>query len=84
MRKGTKRLITPDFCSVACTVLTFAQDADEQRILTYFHSISSEEITGWMTEICSRNTTAVAGTPEYIAAAEWFAGKISEWDIKPR
>jgi len=83
MRKGTKRLITL-ISAVACTVLTFAQDADEQRILNYFHSISSEEITGWMTEICSpKYNGRLAGTPEYIAAAEWFAGKMSEWGIKP-
>lgn len=83
MRKGTKRLITL-ISAVACTVLTYAQDADEQLMLKYFHSISSEEITSWMTEICSpKYNGRLAGTPEYIAAAEWLAGKMSEWGIKP-
>ena len=78
MRKGTKRLITL-ISAVACTVLTFAQDADEQLMLKYFHSISSEEIADWMTEICSpKYNGRLAGTPEYIAAAEWVAGKMSE------
>ncbi len=58
--------------------------ADEQIILKYFHSISSEEIAGWMSEICSpKYNGRLAGTPEYLAAAEWMAGKFSEWGIRP-
>lgn len=65
-------------------VLAPAQQADEQLLLKYFHSVSSEEITGWMTEICSpKYNGRLAGTPEYIASAEWLAGKFREWGIKP-
>jgi len=61
-----------------------AQQADEQTRLQYFHSISSEEIAGWMAEICSPDYNGrLAGTPEYIAAAEWVAGKLGEWGVKP-
>jgi len=61
-----------------------AQQADEQLILKHFHSISSEEIAGWMTELCSpKYNGRLAGTPEYIATAEWVAGMMREWGIKP-
>jgi hypothetical protein len=57
MRKGTKRYITL-LAAVAFSALTLAQDAGNQLLLKYFHSISSEEIADWMTEMCDRNTTA--------------------------
>ena len=83
MHKGSKRFITL-LAAIACSVLTYAQDADEQLLLKHFHSISSEEIAGWMAEICSPEFNGrLAGTPEYLAAAEWVADKMSEWGIKP-
>jgi hypothetical protein len=83
MRKGSKRFITL-LAAIACSVLTYAQDADEQLLLKHFHSISSEEIAGWMAEICSPEFNGrLAGTPEYLAAADWVAGKMSEWGVKP-
>ncbi|MRR20464.1 M28 family peptidase [bacterium] len=61
-----------------------AQTTEEQNLLKHFHSISSEEISGWMTEICSPEFNGrLAGTPEYMASAEWVAGKLREWGIKP-
>lgn len=61
-----------------------AQQTDEQTLLKHFHSISSEEIAGWMAEICSPEFNGrLAGTPEYLSAAEWAADKMSEWGIKP-
>jgi len=60
-----------------------AQSTDEQLLLKYFHSISSEEIAGWMAEICSPEYNGrLAGTPEYMASAEWMAEKFREWGIK--
>ena len=83
MRKETKRLIAL-ISAIAFTVLTFAQDTDEQRMLKYFHSISSEEIADWMAELCSpKYNGRLAGTPEYIAAAEWAAEKMNSWGLKP-
>jgi len=68
-------------------VLSFsanAQDADEQLLLKHFHSISSEEIAGWMTELCSPEYNGrLAGTPEYLASAGWVAGMLHDWGIKP-
>lgn len=61
-----------------------AQQTDEQLILKYFHSISSEEIADWMAELCSpKYNGRLAGTPEYIAAAEWAAEQMSNWGLKP-
>ncbi|MRR22822.1 hypothetical protein EG830_07565, partial [bacterium] len=69
---------------ISTAVPSDAQSIDEQLLLKHFHSISSEEIAGWMAEICSpKYNGRLAGTPEYIASAEWMAGKFSEWGIKP-
>ena len=63
---------------------TPAQQSDEQLILKYFHSISSEEIAGWIAELCSpKYNGRLAGTPEYIAAAEWAAKQMNGWGLKP-
>jgi len=69
---------------ISTAVPSDAQSTDELLLLKHFHSISSEEIAGWMAEICSpKYNGRLAGTPEYIASAEWMAGKFSEWGIKP-
>ncbi len=60
------------------------QQTDEQLMLKYFHSINSLEINEWMEEICSpKYNGRLAGTPEYLAAAQWMADKFSEWGIRP-
>ena len=61
-----------------------AQDVDEQLLLKHFHSISSEEIADWMAELCSPEYNGrLAGTPEYMASAEWVAGQLHDWGVKP-
>ncbi len=83
MCKGSGKL-TILLTAIACSVITYAQDTDEQTVLKYFHSISSEEIAGWMAEVCAPEFNGrLAGTPEYLAAAEWAAGKLGEWGVKP-
>ena len=60
------------------------QQVDEQLMLKHFHAINSEEITEWINELCSpKYNGRLAGTPEFLAAAEWAAGKFSEWGVKP-
>ena len=72
------------FLLTAFASQTPAQQTDEQLMLKYFHSISSGEIAEWMTEICSpKYNGRLAGTPEYLAAAEWAAAKMNEWGIRP-
>jgi len=83
MRKGTKRYITL-LAAVAFSALTLAQDAGNQLLLKYFHSISSEEIADWMTEMCDpKYNGRLAGTPEYLEAAGWVAGNLKQWGVKP-
>ncbi|MFZ2286223.1 MAG: M28 family peptidase [Bacteroidales bacterium] len=61
-----------------------AQSTDEQTLLKHFHSISSEEIAGWMAKLCAPEFNGrLAGTAEYLAAAGWVADKMKEWGIKP-
>ena len=70
--------------SVVLSLSAPAQDVDEQLLLVHFHSISSEEIAGWMAELCSPEYNGrLAGTPEYIASAEWVADRLHDWGIKP-
>jgi hypothetical protein len=68
-------------------VLSFsapAQEIDEELLLKHFHSISSEEIAGWMAQLCSPEYNGrLAGTPEYTAAAEWVAGQLRDWGVMP-
>ena len=83
MRKGSRRFIALS-AAIACSVLTYAQDVNEELLLKHFHSISSEEIVGCMAELCSpKYNGRLAGTPEYVASAEWVAGKLKEWGINP-
>ncbi len=80
----TLTLILTLTLTLAFPSVLHAQQADEQLILKHFHSISSEEISGWMTEICAPEFNGrLAGTPEYLASAGWAAGKMREWGIKP-
>ncbi len=38
----------------------------------------------WIEKLCSPEFNGrLTGTPEYIASAEWVAGKFKEWGIKP-
>lgn len=78
-------IITAILLLVTATALRApVQQTDEQTRLRYFHSISSEEIASWMAEICSPEYNGrLAGTPEYIAVAEWVADKLGSWGIKP-
>jgi hypothetical protein len=70
--------------SVVLSLSATSQEIDEQLLLKNFHSISSEEIAGWMAELCSPEYNGrLAGTPEYKASAEWVAGQLHGWGIKP-
>jgi hypothetical protein len=61
-----------------------AQDDYETRLLKQFHSITSEEMMEWVETLCSPEFNGrLAGTPEYLASAEWIASRLNEWGIKP-
>ncbi len=64
--------------------LVRAQNDYENQLLKQFHEITSEEMTGWVEKLCSPEFNGrLAGTPEYIASAEWVASRLREWGISP-
>lgn len=61
-----------------------SQENIEEKLLDQFHKITSEEMMTWMETLCSEDYKGrLTGTPEYISSAEWVAGKLKEWGIKP-
>jgi hypothetical protein len=61
-----------------------SQDDFESKLLKQFHTITSEEMMTWVEKLCSPEFNGrLTGTPEFMASAEWVAGKLKEWGIKP-
>lgn len=61
-----------------------SQVAPDSKLLKQFHQITSEEMMEWVQKLCSPEFSGrLTGTPEFIASAEWIAGKLKEWGIKP-
>jgi len=66
------------------TFVNAQEKTDEEKLLTTFHTISSNEILGFVEELSSPQYKGrLSGTPEYLKAAEWCAGKFQEWGIQP-
>jgi hypothetical protein len=64
--------------------VVLSQDDQEIKLLKQFHTIKSEEMMAWLEKLCSPEFNGrLTGTPEFIASAEWVAGKLKEWGIKP-
>lgn len=64
--------------------IAFSQDDFETKLLKQFHTINSGEMMTWLEKLCSPEFNGrLTGTPEFIASAEWVAGKFKEWGIKP-
>jgi hypothetical protein len=79
-----KILITLIALLLALSTTVNAQDEFENELLRNFHRINSEEMMIWMEKLCSPEFNGrLTGTPEFIKSAEWVAGKLSEWGIKP-
>lgn len=69
---------------VFSTLIINAQETNETKLLNKFHSITSEEMMGWVEKLCSPEFNGrLTGTPEFVASAEWIAGKLKEWGLKP-
>ncbi len=61
-----------------------SQESDADKIVNNYHSISSNEILGFAEELSSEKYKGrLSGSPEYLEAAKWCAGKFKEWGIKP-
>jgi hypothetical protein len=64
--------------------LVRSQDESESKLLKQFHNITSEEMMSWVEKLCSPEFNGrLTGTPEFLASAQWVAGKLKEWGIKP-
>ena len=58
--------------------------ADNERILKTFHSISSNELLDFATELSSEKYQGrLSGSPGYQLAAQWCADKFRECGVKP-
>ena len=79
-----RRILFTTLLTFAVSAVIFCQDDHERRLLDRFHSINSEEMAEWMAYLSSDEMNGrLAGTPEYMKAAGWVAGKLKEWGIKP-
>ncbi|MFV0592326.1 MAG: M28 family peptidase [Draconibacterium sp.] len=67
------------------TTRTNAQEkTDEEKLLSTFHTISSNEILGFVEELSSPQYKGrLSGSPEYLKAANWCVEKFQEWGIQP-
>lgn len=64
--------------------LSFSQTETESVLLKYFHMIQSEEMMTWLQKLCCPEFNGrLTGTPEFIKSAEWVAGNLKEWGLKP-
>jgi len=69
---------------VSAVSLSRAQTESELKLLEQFHKVTSEEMMEWMMKLCSPEFNGrLTGTPGFIASAEWVAGKLKDWGIKP-
>ncbi|WP_319230519.1 M28 family peptidase [Draconibacterium orientale] len=75
------------FCAllwVAFTLNGFSQQNDKDLRLKTFHSISSNELMEFATELSAdKYEGRLSGSPEYLEAAKWCASKFEEWGIQP-
>lgn len=82
MKKYAIYLVTIILLSIPCKVIS--QDNTDTRLLDQFHKITSEDMMSWLEKLCSPEYKGrFTGTPEYIEVAEWVAGKLEEWGVKP-
>ncbi len=83
MRRITSLILTISVL-FSFSIEASSQDNTEAKLLEQFHKITSEEMMSWLEKLCSPEYKGrYTGTPEYIAAAEWVAGMLKEWGIKP-
>ncbi|QGY44211.1 M28 family peptidase [Maribellus comscasis] len=79
-----KNFIT-SFLLVFVTLTVTAQNNPEpKQFLKTFHNISSNKILQFAEELSSdKYKGRLSGSPEYLEAAQWCAGKFKEWGVLP-
>ncbi|WP_340112003.1 M28 family peptidase [Maribellus mangrovi] len=66
------------------SLIGISQEANNEKLLETFHSISSNEILGFVEELSSEKYEGrLSGSPEYMDASRWCASKFEEWGIAP-
>jgi hypothetical protein len=64
--------------------VTRAQVPDDAALMKQYYRISELEIEGWVEKMCSPEFKGrLTGTNEYLAAANWLAGELNSWGVKP-
>lgn len=77
-----KILLTISF-SLFLAVSSHSQINSTESIRKSFHSISSHELLNFAEELSSEKYKGrLSGSPEYLEAAKWCAGKFAEWGVK--
>ena len=71
--------------TLMCSAEDNKQPQDTERaFLNSFHSITSKEMYDLVKELSSDKFRGrLSGSPEYYKSAEWVAGKLKEWGVKP-
>ncbi len=77
-------------CS-ACLLAAFlfplnleSQEAPASDLLPAFHRISSNDLLGWADTLASPAFNGrMTGSPGFLKAADWVAGKLESWGISP-
>ncbi|HOY51479.1 MAG TPA: hypothetical protein PLX49_06920, partial [Prolixibacteraceae bacterium] len=56
----------------------------EEKVMEVFHTISSHDLLGYAAELSApRYRGRLSGSPEYQAAAEYVAGLLGGWGLRP-
>jgi hypothetical protein len=69
---------------ILCSLTALSQQDPEQQILNAMHSVSSHDLLGYVSEICSdKYEGRLTGTEGYTECAEWLASKFSGFGLTP-
>jgi hypothetical protein len=80
---GKHFIISVTFGLVAFTP-SFCQDDFQQKLMKQFHQVSSEEVFSYASKLASPEFNGrMSGSPQFIKAAQWVAGMLQSWGIKP-
>lgn len=87
--KRLASLIVTLILGITCTAQLTAQtaqtvQADSEAFMQVFHSISSHDLMSYVEEMTAdKYRGRLSGSPEYLEIAEWVAGHLKKWGIKP-
>ena len=78
------RTICLTVVGTCCCLAVSAQNTSYTPEMKAFHDISSNEIYGFVEEMCSPQYNGrLAGSGEFMSCAVWAAGLMADWGLKP-